>query len=117
MSEIFKIIRNDRIILYSSYTSAICILLGLLYVALFFSKLPPLLPIFNQMGWGETRIGTKFQIFIPILVVFVVNIANFVISTKLYGKIPLLSRVISVISLILSFLVFLFVIRTVGLSR
>jgi|SRR3989344_4566573 len=116
MNEVFKTIRDDRIMLYSSYTSIIFILLGLLYLTLFFSKLPPLLPIFNQMSWGEARIGSRSQIFIPLFIVFIVITTNFMVSTKLYGKIPLLSRIVSIISLLLSFLVFLFVVRTVGLS-
>lgn len=111
----FSFIKHDRIIFYSFVGSFCLFFVGIIYSLLFLSKLPPVLPLFNQMPWGEGRLGTKLQLFFPLLIVFIVVCTNSFLESKFYSATPLLARMLSLASLLLAFLVLLFIVRTVGL--
>lgn len=115
MNEFFSHIRNDRILLYSFSSTLTFLLITLVYSFFFLRFLPPLIPLFNQMPWGEARIGNTWQLFIPAGIVFVVLITNSFLALYLYSKIPLLSRIVSATGLLIAFLALLFIVRTVGL--
>lgn len=113
MKESFKRIKNDRILVRFFGASFIIFILTIGYILLVYGKLPPVLPIFNQLPWGDQRLGTTQAIFLPDLLVFLILIVNLTISGIIYPKTPLLSRMLAVTSFVVSFLTFLFIIRTV----
>jgi len=113
MKETFRQIRSDRILLrFFSATFAI-IILTLAYILFVFRNLPPVLPIFNQLPWGDQRLGEKTAIFFPELLVVVIFIVNLFLSAQVYSKTPLLARMLAITSFVVAFLTFLFIIRTV----
>lgn len=101
--------------MYGFYGTGFPIVLTLLIVILFYSRLAPLIPLYNQMPWGEARIGTKNQIFFPIVLGFIIFLVNLFLSSRLREKAPLLARMLSVVSILTSFLLLTFIIRTVRL--
>lgn len=113
MKNFFKKSLVDKTVFWIFLGSLILIFLNLAYMLFSYTHLPPLIPLFNQMPWGQSRLGTKEQIFIPILIALLVFINNFTLSTTMYEKTPLLSRILSITSLSISFLTLLFSIRTV----
>lgn len=115
MKEIFKTIKKDKILSVSFALSAILLFLNSIYIALFYNHLPPFLPLFNQLPWGEKRVGTKPEVFIPTVIVFAVFVTNIFISSLLYAKTPLISRILCITTLLVSLFAFLFTIRTIGL--
>jgi hypothetical protein len=115
MKGLFKKIKADRIIKLSIYFSFGLLLLHAIYISLFYNFLPPFIPIFNQMPWGEERLGVRIEIFLPFLVTLSFFSLNFFLTIRFYEKIPLVSRILSFTTLLACVLSFVFIIRTIRL--
>lgn len=113
MNEFFKEVKEDKILLRGSIFSGTLILISLVCIVIYYNSLPPLIPIFNQMPWGEERIAKNIFIFLVPLIAFLVFVANLIFATYVYKKIPLISRLFSMTSLLASILTLLFIIRTI----
>jgi len=115
MKEFFKYAKSDKIIKWSMITSFILILTQLIYIAFFYFRLPPFLPLFNQLPWGEERLGAKIEIFLPTVIVLSFLLFNFFLLNQLYEKMPLVSRILGITSLLISALSLIFVSQTLYL--
>ena len=113
MKEFFNDIKSDRITNIGFLLTIIFIIVIFIFTLSLYGSLPPLIPIFNQLPWGEERIGNKTTIFIPILTTLLVFVINLIISALIYKNIPLVSRLLAGTSLLAAILTFLFVIRTI----
>ncbi len=111
MNVLFKRLVNDKIIRYGNIISAVLIVIELVYTIIIFRMLPPFLPLFNQMPWGEIRLADKPLIFLPISLAGGITILNFFFSTQLYESMPLLSRMITITSLLINIITFIFIFR------
>lgn len=112
MNAVIKTIRSDKILYYSFSGSISAIFLSLCITALFYSKLPPLIPLFNQLPWGDARLGTRGEIFIPIGIAALIATVNVGLLSPLYQKIPLLARIIAVTTFLMGIFLFLLNLRT-----
>ena len=77
MKEFFKDILQDKTITSAFFINIFLIISAIAYILFSYGKLPPFIPVFNQLPWGEQRLGSQFTIFIPILsalLIFVINI-------------------------------------------
>lgn len=115
MKKLFSKIMNDKITLWGCIASILLIFLNGLYTLLSYSSLPPFVPLFNQMPWGEARLETREQIFMPIAIVMIITVGNFLLASLLYEKIPLISRILSITTALVSFFALLFLVRTIQL--
>lgn len=115
MKESFKQVRSDKLIKWGLGIASFLIVAEVFLPLLFYFSLPPFIPIFNQMPWGETRLGAKIEIFIPVGITVIFFIFNFVFLSYLYMKIPLVSRILSVTTLLISLLSIIYTIRTLHL--
>lgn len=113
MKRFFKDIGSDNLTQKSFSACFVIILLSFTYAVFYFASLPPLLPLFNQLPWGEQRLVNTIGIFIPPIIAFLILIINLIFSSLVYKKAPLLSRILAVTSLLISVLTFLFIVRTV----
>lgn len=113
MKETFNQVKADKIIRWGLTTVTIIIIVELAIIALFYFSLPPVIPLFNQMPWGENRLGTKPAIFLPPMITFAFLFLNFSLITRLYEKIPLVSRMLTITTLLISLLSLIFIIRTI----
>lgn len=112
MSVTFKHLIQDRIV-KKSYTASVFILfLTLIYAIFAYSKLPPFLPLFNQLTWGAQRLGDKYLFFVPLIVSSILIILNMFFSKIVYEKMPLVVRMIGITSFFISIITCIFVIRT-----
>src|SRR6266496_1061063 len=68
MKELFKYAKIDKIIRLSLQISVVLLLCAFIYSVFSYFSLPPLLPLFNQLPWGEERLGQRFEIFLPSLI-------------------------------------------------
>jgi hypothetical protein len=115
MKKLFNNIKDDRTIIFASFINIFLIAVAIIYILFFYGKLPPLVPVFNQLPWGEQRLGDTLTIFIPIgasLLIFVINIF---IGNFIYKSIPLISRMLVAISLLAGILTFILTLRTISL--
>lgn len=115
MKEFFKDIRTDKTITLAFFINVSVIAITLIYILFFYGQLPPFIPIFNQLPWGEQRLGATLTIFIPVLVSLLILAINMLTSAFIYKKVPLVSRMLAAISLLCGILMLLFVVKTVTL--
>jgi|SRR5581483_7471495 len=113
MKELFSNLKSDRIIYQIAQIILAVNLLGVLIIILFFGKLPPFTPLFNQMPWGEQRIAPTIFIFLPSVLSLIIFAANIFFASYLYRKNPLIARLFSITSFLVSVLVLIFIIRTI----
>jgi hypothetical protein len=112
MKEIFKHIKVDKIIRLGMTISGFLLIVQLAYVVFFYTSLPPLIPLFNQMPWGESRLTIKAVAFLPILITISFFFLNFFLIVKLYEKIPLLARMLSITTLLITLLAAILIFNT-----
>lgn len=115
MKKYFKYIKQDRLILRLFILSFILVALAFIYALINYTKLPPLLPIFNQFPWGEKRLSITPGIFIPPFVALGILILNVFLSAYSYEKSPLIARLFAVTTCLTGLLTLLFIIRTITL--
>lgn len=113
MSGSFKKIFQDKIIFWSFTASLSLITIYLFLAILFYRFLPPFIPLFNQLPWGEERLALRIEVFIPVIVVLLISIFNVFIAKNLYEKIPLLSRILSVTGILVTLFAFIFILKTI----
>lgn len=110
-----SLVKADKIIRWGMTFSFILLLLQAGLLALFYLKLPPVLPLFNQLPWGDARLGATYEILLPLVITAVFFLFNYILLTKLYTTMPLVSRIIGVTTLLASLLSIIFVVRTLQL--
>lgn len=115
MKEFFKDIGRDKIGRFGFLSACILSLLTFLYILLTYKNLPPFIPIFNQLPWGEQRLGITLTILIPIIIDWLIILLNLFISALIYQKMPLLGRMLATTTFIATLLSSLFVVKTVVL--
>lgn len=115
MKELFKDIAVDKTITSAFLINIFSIIATVVYILFSYRKLPPFIPIFNQLPWGEQRLGNQITIFIPVLVALLILAINILTSASIYKKIPLISRMLAAISVLVGILTFLFSIKTITL--
>ena len=115
MKEFFKDIAQDKTITPVFFINGFFIIVSVIFILFSYRNLPPFIPIFNQLPWGEQRLGPTLTIFIPVLVALLILIINILTATITYKKIPLVARMLAAVSLLASTLICLFIIKTVTL--
>jgi hypothetical protein len=113
MKDFIKNITSDKLALRGFFISFLLMLFTILYILISYSNLPPFLPIFNQLPWGNERLTTSLGIFIPTVIFAFVFLFNIIFTSVVYNKSPLIARMVAAVTLILAFMNFLFIIRTV----
>lgn len=115
MNVLIKPILQDKITFWGFLISILLIIISIGYSGIFLNALPPYLPLYNKMPWGYGRLGTRFEIFVPIIIVSVFTLGNIFSSAYIYAKIPLLSRLICLVSLFVALLSCIFIIKITSL--
>jgi len=106
---------NDRFIKRILVGSLVLMGISGIYILLNYDKLPPLIPMFNQLPWGVDRLSSTAGIFIPLGVSLIIFVFNFFASGISHKESPLLARMLSITSFIASLLSLLFIFRTISL--
>lgn len=115
MKRYFDHLKKDRLILRLYIATFVLILVTAIYILVNYSKLPPLIPIYNQLPWGVERLSSTLGIFIPSVLTVFMLILNTVLSAISYSTSPLISRLIAITTFLTTLLTFLFIIRTIQL--
>lgn len=115
MKEFFNDIVADKTITMAFFVNGFFIIAVIIFILLSYGRLPPFIPIFNQLPWGEQRLGATITIFIPVLVALLVLIINVFTSAISYKRIPLVARMLAAISLLIGILTCFFVVKTITL--
>lgn len=115
MKKYFNNLKQDRLIKWLFIVSFVLLVITLIIILISYSKLPPLIPLYNQLPWGESRLSSTIGIFIPLIFSLVIFVVNFLLSAASYSISPLISRIFSITTFLISLITFLFTIRTIFL--
>lgn len=87
--------RSDQLVLLSIFTSVIAtaLILGTYFVL--YNYLPPRLPLFYSISWGENQLVTKQQFLILPAVLVLITLVNIFISSHLHPLQIVLKKIIS----------------------
>lgn len=113
MKNLINNIQADKLAFRGFVISFSLTILTFLYIVINYTHLPLLIPLFNQLPWGNNRLTPTIGIFIPIVVFIAVFIFNILFTSTIYSKNPLITRFVAAVTLILAMMNFLFIIRTV----
>ena len=113
MRNLINNITADRLAFRGFVISILLTLSTVLYIVINYTNLPPLIPVFNQLPWGNNRLTPTVGIFIPIILFIVIFVFNVLFTSIVYSKNPLIARLVAAVTLILAMMNFLFIIRTV----
>lgn len=111
----FRLLRQDKIIFWGILLTIIITFSGLVFILVSLKNLPPYIPLFNQLPWGVERLSSSVMIFLPIIIILVFSTVNIFISSFIYAKSQIISRMLTITNVLISFLSFLFIVRTIQL--
>lgn len=111
MNVSFKHLKYDRIVRRSFFVSLTLIIITFFYIIFSYSYLPPYIPIYNQLPWGLNRLGEKFMVLLPLIITTVLLLINIIYAQFIYEKMPLIVRMLSVTTMLISLLTLIFTIR------
>ncbi len=115
MKEFFKDVLSDKAITLAYSINGFFIIAIVVFILFSYNSLPPFVPIFNQLPWGEQRLGATFTIFIPVLASLLILIINLIASAVTYRTIPLVARMLAAISLLASILTCFLIVKSITL--
>jgi hypothetical protein len=113
MKNLINNIKADKLAFRGFIISLLLTFLTILYILLNYSNLPPLIPVFNQLPWGNSRLVSINGIFIPVIIFIIILIFNILFTSLVYSKNPLIARIVAAVTLILAMMNLLFIVRTV----
>ncbi len=113
MKEYISNIKADRLTFRGFIISIFLTFLTVVYILVYYRSLPPFVPVFNQFPWGNERLTPQIGIFIPVIIFAIILILNIIFTSIVYSKNPLIARIFAAVTLLLSIMNFLFIIRTV----
>jgi len=115
MNVSIKYIKADKILLYGFLFAIFLLLCTVIFILTFYRHLPPFLPLFNQLSWGDIRLGTKNQLYIPVCIGVLILIGNSILTSVFYEKMPLVSRILCITAVLAALFIFIFTVRTIQL--
>jgi len=80
-----------------------------------FDYLPNSVPLFYSLPWGDARLSTASTLFVIPLVSIIITLVNNLLATYLLRQMVLLSRLLLILSLVLSLLGFVTLYQIVNL--
>jgi hypothetical protein len=113
MKNFFNNIVADKLALRGFLISFILMLLTIIYILINYSSLPPFLPIFNQLPWGNERLTSTLGIAISTVIFGLVFLFNIIFTSLVYNKSPLIARLVAAVTLIIAVMNFLYIIKLI----
>ena len=94
MKEKFSLMISDQFVRISLLFSLIFILPLIFIIIITYGTLPPLIPFFNSMPWGEERLASsQVAIFLPLLLIIIIT-SNILQAAFIYKRYVLVSRIV-----------------------
>jgi len=91
---------SDRFIRFALISAFGLFLIQSVLTTLLYKKIPTLIPFFNNMAWGEERLAPKVLLVVLLFLYIFIIITHNILAERFYEKYPLLSRIVSAISVL-----------------
>lgn len=111
MRGLIKTISADRILLAGFCSAILLSVLHIAYLLIMYRHLPPLIPLFNQLPWGEARLAAKTAVFLPLAISLIILLINSALARFLYTAMPLVSRILLVTCVLVSTFALIFIVH------
>ena len=115
MKKAFKTISQDKMILWGFSLSLLILIAVAIYIVIVYPQLPPVLPIYNRLAWGYSRLGNKPELSIPFGLAILFCTINLFIAAAVYNKVVLISRMIAAISFTLALCTSIYILKIMQL--
>lgn len=112
MKELIEDIQADSIIWRGTLVTLLLIILSGIYIAVIYRELPPIIPLFNQLPWGEERLSERIGIFLPLAFIVCAFVINSLIATMIHKSLPLVARILAITTVFLTLIMAIFLIKT-----
>lgn len=108
MKDFFTLLKTrDKFITLPIFFSALTITLMMIFFPFLYSKLPPRLPLFYSLPWGESQLVSREQFLLLPLSLLLIVLTNYFFASQLHpGQIVLKRMLLSslaVVNLIMTF--------------
>lgn len=90
-----KSLLQDKIIEPAIIFSSLLIIFSFLFLVFNFNKLPPEVPLFHSLPWGEEQLAVKWQLFFLPFLSLIFLIVDLLLARRLYSQNLFLSRVLA----------------------
>lgn len=115
MSEEFKLLLSDRVNRYGLVLSILILLFGFVIFSIKVWSLSPIVPIFYHRPWGMPQLGMPYHLLIILACAAAMLTINLTIAQTLHRTIVLLSRILVWVSVLVSLLTTIAVVRVLFL--
>lgn len=116
MDQSLKLYRlQDKINFWILSSSLILISLMFLILALSYNQLPPRIPLFYSLNWGESQLVSNGQIIILPLAAILIMLINLVISWHLHSSQIILKRLLTLSSFLITVMTFITMLKIIYL--
>lgn len=93
-----NLFRKEKVIKTTNQISLGLLLFTLLLLAIFWRKLPPEIPLFYSLPWGEEQLGPPSLLLAFIFSGFSLGIINFILGLIFFEKYPLAAKILAYIT-------------------
>lgn len=104
---------QDRLIFWLNALSLFIALVLLLSWVTILSDLPPQVPLFYSLAWGENQLASKTQLIILPALIFLITLANVILSWHLHKSQNFVKRILATSSLLFTILLVIASLRIV----
>ena len=104
MKEELRILLTDRGNKYGVYITLILLFFGLILFVFKLGHLPPRVPIFYNRPWGELQLGDPYYLFLFAIGSGLIFLVNITLAMRMYKHVPLLSRMLIWVAVLVMFL-------------
>lgn len=111
----FQNVRKDKVVRVSTGIAIILLVIFAGSVVFVHPKLPPLIPLINNVPWGVERLVDKNFLFVLPGIALLIMLINVMVASMLYEKNILLARILSFNTLLFNTLALLALAQIISL--
>ncbi len=107
------IFKQDPYLKWPLRLSGLLLLTSFGFLVWFWSKLPPVIPFFYSLPWGEEQLASPLALWISLTATIVITVVNNLLVFILYKKSTYLAQVLSVATFVINLLIAIAIIRII----
>jgi hypothetical protein len=97
--------KQDAVLFWSTTLSVLFALFSIALWAYYYPALPPQIPLFYSLPWGESQLTTLFQYLILPVIILLIVLVNLLVTWHLHGSQLFIKRMIALSTVFISFLI------------
>ena len=107
--------KSDKFFLLPIISSIVSIIMITFFILIFFNRLPPELPLFYSLPWGETQLISKERFFILPIIIILTALINSFIASQLHSLQFVLKRILMLSLLLINLIILITVMNILSI--